>query len=78
MSEMMQLIDEARFDRDQARAQAQQWEYVATLLADRSNLVELRITKAQQKALDSRLEVEQMKAGALKLVLIPNEKEDDA
>ena len=85
MSETMQLIDEARRDRDIARQQAAQWQYVATLLFLHKHPVgdpvpSIRFPKKDRDVGRHYLVPEEMKAGALKVTLMeaPEIRKDDA
>ena len=67
----MDLIDEARQERDQARQQAAQWHYVATLLMlNRDSLDQIRWAKKDRDVGRHYLVPEEMKAGALKVTLM--------
>ena len=81
----MDLLDEARFDRDQARNQAAQWQYIATLLfievfePTLTGKVEHRFPKKDRDIGRHYLVPEEMKAGALKVTLMEApEQADDA
>ena len=66
----MSLIDEARFERDQARMQAERWHYIATLLALDFMGPEYRWPKKSRDIGRHYLMPEEMKAGALKVTLM--------
>ena len=89
-SQAMNLIDEARYDRNIALTQANQWQYIATLLtlelreagclSGHSTGAQIRWTKTKRDVGRHYLVPEEMKAGTLKVTLMeaPEQGETDA
>ncbi len=69
MSQVMDLIDEARADRDLARSQADQWQYLATLLMLQTGDTELLIPEQARDIGAYYLEANEDDDGALNITL---------